>query len=265
MSAFTFKPRWLVMIGLLLALGLAGWPSPAQAQQADYRLNLSRDFGYSSGSQIRGNFTASIAGSQDNIQSVTYLIDGKSIAEVTTAPFKLKFVTTDYPLGWHDMSAQIHTKDGQTATTATRRYEFASADQESATMRTIVFPLLGGVLLIIVIALGAQVLAMRKKPKLDLPLGSPRQYGISGGAVCPKCHRPFALHWWALNAGIGSKIDCCDFCGHWGMVRRTSREELARAEAAEILMAQPEKPIQAESEEQKLKEMLDESRYTGKS
>jgi hypothetical protein len=49
------------------------------------------------------------------------------------------------------------------------------------------------------------------------------------------------------------------------MVRRASREELTRAEAAEVQMAQPEKPIQAESEEQKLKELLDESRYTDKS
>jgi Zn ribbon nucleic-acid-binding protein len=267
MGAFRFKPRWLLLIGLLLALGLAGWHSTVQAQQTGYRLNLSRNFGYSSGSQIRGNFTASIVGPQDNdnIQSVTYLIDGKSIAEVTTAPFKLQFVTTDYPLGWHDMSAQIHTKDGQTATTAVQHLEFASADQESAAVKSITFPLLGGVLLIVIIALGAQMLAMRKKPKLDLPLGTSRKYGITGGAICPRCHRPFALHWWALNAGIGGKLDRCDFCGRWGMVRRASREELTRAEAAEVQMAQPEKPIQAESEEQKLKELLDESRYTDKS
>jgi Bacterial Ig domain len=267
MGFFTFKPRWVVITGLLLVLGLAVWPSTAQAQQTNYSLNLSRDFGYSSGSQIRGNFTASIVGLQDNdnIQSVTYLIDGKSIAEVTTAPFTLKFVTTDYPLGWHDMSAQIQTKDGQTATTAVRRFEFASADQESAAVKNITFPLLGGVLLIVIIALGAQMLVLRKKPKLDLPLGSSRNYGITGGTICPRCHRPFALHWWAFNAGIGSKLDRCDFCGRWGMVRRASRDELARAEAAELEMAQPEKPIQAESEEQKLKEMLDESRYTDKS
>ena len=265
MGAYTFRRHWLVMMGLLLALGLACWPSTAQAQQADYRLNLSRDFGYGNGSQIRGNFSASVTGNQGNIQSVTYLIDGKMMAEVTAAPFRLKFVTGDYSYGWHDLAAQIHTKDGQTITTPARRFEFATPDQESATMRTIVFPLVGGILLIVVIIVGVQVLVMRKRPQLEIPLGAPRQYGISGGAVCPKCHRPFALHWWALNAGIGSKLDRCDFCGHWGMVRRTSRDELARAEAAEILMAQPEKPIQAESEEQKLKEMLDESRYTGKS
>ena len=132
-------------------------------------------------------------------------------------------------------------------------------------MKNIVLPLFGGILLIVVIILGAQMLMMRKRPKLDLPLGTARKYGITGGAICSKCHRPYAIHWWALNAGIGSKLDRCDFCGHWGLVRRASREDLARAEAAELQMAQPEKPIQAESEEQKLKAMLDESRYTDKS
>ena len=264
-GTFTIKRSWLVVFGLLLALGLAYWPSTAQAQQTDYHLNLSRDFGYGNGSQIRGNFSASIGGSQDNIQSVTYLLDGQSMAEVTTAPFKFKFVTMNYPLGWHDMSAQIHTKDGQTVTTATRRYEFASSEQESAMVKNVVLPLLGGLLLIVVIVIGVQMLTMRKKPKLDLPLGAPRKYGISGGTVCSRCHRPYAMHWWGLNAGIGTKLDRCDFCGHWGMARRASREELARAEAAELQMGQPEKPIQAASEEQKLKEMLDESRYTDKS
>jgi hypothetical protein len=256
----------LLVLSLVLGLALALWPTAASAQQEEYRLNLSRDFGYSNGAgQVRGNFTASIAGAQDNIQSVTFLIDGKSMGVVSAAPFTLKLVTTDYPLGWHDLSAQVQTKDGRTVTTAVRRYEFASADQESAAVRNILGPLLGGVFLIILLGIGVQVLLTRNRPKVSLALGAARKYGINGGTICPRCHRPFAIHWWALNAGITSKFDRCDYCGRSGLFKRYSREELAAAEAAELQMAQAEAPIQTVSEDQKLKDMLDESRYTDKS
>jgi hypothetical protein len=168
-------------------------------------------------------------------------------------------------LGFHDLSAQVQTKDGRTVTTAVRRFEFASADQESAAVRNIIAPLLGGVFLVIVVIIGVQVLLSRKRPKVNLPLGAARSYGIGGGTICPRCHRPFAIHWWALNMGITTKFDRCDYCGRSGLFKRYSREQLAAAEAAELQMAQPEKPIEAMSEEQKLKAMIDESRYTDKS
>jgi hypothetical protein len=258
--------NWMLGLSLLIGLFLALRPNPVQAQQDEYRLNVSRDFGYSSGAgQVRGNFSASIAGTQENIQSVTYLLDGKSMKEVTTAPFKLSFVTGNYPNGWHDMTAQVQTKDGRTVTTAARRFEFVSADQESAAMRNTVFPLLGVLLVIILATVGIQVAFTRNRPKVNLPLGASRKYGINGGTICPKCHRPFALHWWAMNAGFTSKIDRCDFCGRYGAFKRASRAELATAEAAELQMGQPEMPVHAATEEEKMKEMLNESRYTDKS
>jgi Zn ribbon nucleic-acid-binding protein len=168
-------------------------------------------------------------------------------------------------LGFHDLSAVVLTKDGQTLTTAVQRYEFASAAQESAAVRNIIVPLLSVVFVVIVVVIGIQVLTSRRRPKVNTPLGAARHYGINGGTICPKCHRPFALHWWALNAGITAKVDRCDYCGRYGFFKRYSREELAAAEAAEQQMAQPETPIQPASAEQKLKEMLDESRYTDKS
>lgn len=260
------RRRTLLFVGLMLALALALKPSAAWAQQEDFRLSISRTFGYSSGSgQVRGNFSASIVGNVDLIQEVTYLIDGESMGALDTPPFKLQFSTTNFPNGWHDLSAQILTKTGHYIDTGVRRMEFVSADQESAFMRSTVFPLLGGLFLIIVIVVGVQVLLSRNRPKVNLPLGAPRKYGINGGTICPKCHRPFAIHWWALNAGITSKFDRCDYCGRSGLFKRYSREQLAAAEAAELQMAGPETPIQPVSEEQKLKDMLDESRYTDKS
>ncbi len=260
------RRRVLFVFSLVLAVVLALWPTAAWAQQEEYSLNISRDFGYSNGSsQVRGNFTASIVGQLANVKEVTYLMDGESMGAVATSPYKLHFVTTNYPLGWHDLSAQVLTKDGRNIVTAVRRFEFASAEQESAAVRNIIFPLLGGLVLVIAIVIGVQLLLNRNKPKVSLELGAARQYGISGGAICPRCRRPFAIHWWALNAGITSKIDRCDHCGRFGYVRRASREELAAAEAAELQMAQPETPLQAETEAQKLKNILDESRYTDKS
>jgi hypothetical protein len=256
----------LFVFSLVLGLALALMPTVALAQQEEYRLNISRTFGFSSGSgQVRGNFSASITGQLDNVQEVTYLIDGESMGVVSAPPFKLPFVTSNFPVGWHDLSAQVLTKDGRNVETGVRQFEFVSADQESAFFRNTVLPLLGVLFLVIILGIGIQVLFTRNKSKVNLPLGAARKYGISGGTICPKCHRPFAIHWWAFNAGITSKFDRCDFCGRYGLFRRYNRDKLAAAEAAELQMAQPEKPIQAASEEQKLKEMLDESRYTDKS
>jgi hypothetical protein len=264
MQAFRSHRYWFLGCTLLLAWALAFFTLPVKAQQDGYRLNLNRDYGYSSGSQIRGNFSASIV-PQENIKTVTYLIDGMPMAEVTAAPFKLKFKTTDYPEGWHELSAQIQTNDGQTVSTAVRRFEFASSEQESETMKKIVLPLLGGILLITIIGIGAQMLLMRNKPKINLAPGARRPYGLSGGAICPRCKRPFAIHWWALNAGFFTKLDRCDYCGRWGIVRRASQADLAAAEAAELQSNQPESPIQGETEDEKLRQMLDESRFTDKS
>jgi hypothetical protein len=68
----------------------------------------------------------------------------------------------------------------------------------------------------------------------------------------------------ALNAGIGSKFTRCIFCGKWSVVRRLSLNELRAAEAAELADAQPEQPLHEKSEAEKLKDLMDESRFTDK-
>ncbi len=55
-----------VLLGLLL-----GSTSLVLAQSEEYRLNVHRNIGYSSGSQIRGSFSIDIVGPA-NIQAVTY-------------------------------------------------------------------------------------------------------------------------------------------------------------------------------------------------
>lgn len=246
------------------AFFLSGWlrASPVQAQSEEYRLNIKKSFGFSGGGQIRGTFENDVIGPVENIQSVTYLLDGQPMSEVTQSPFSLTWKTTDYPLGSHDLSAAVKTKDGRTLTTAVRRLEFVSPQEESQAMQRIIIPMLGGMLVLIVIGIGSQILILRNKPTTQLPLGAPRKYGISGGTICPRCHRPYAGHWWAFNSGIMTKFDRCDFCGKWARVRPLSRAELEAAEKAELADAQPGVAINSKTEEEKLKEMLDQSRYS---
>jgi hypothetical protein len=240
---------------------LASFIFSVQGQQDEYRLNVHRNFGYSSGSQIRGSFNLDIVGPTGTIKSVTYLADGQIMSQVDTAPFSLSFQTSSYSVGWHDLSAIVETTDGKKITTGSRRYEFATAQQESSTMLSILVPLLGGVLLVFVFVIGSQMLFQKNKPTHSLPLGAPRSYGLTGGGVCPHCHRPFSLHWWSINAGLRTKFDRCDFCSKWSLIRRLSPAELAAAETAELQMIPAGPTIVSKTEDEKMKEMIDNSRY----
>jgi hypothetical protein len=248
-----------VVFSLLLAFCLMLLASPVLAQSS-FTLNVHRNIGYSSGAQIRGSFNMAVVGGS-NIQSVTFLIDGQPMQQVTAAPFSINFDTGQYSFGWHDLSASVQTTDGQMVVTPVRRFEFATSQQEADSVKSIVVPLIGGVAVIVLIILGGQVLFLRNKPRADLPLGAPRQYGIAGGAVCPRCHRPFPLSFMALNLGLG-KFARCVFCGKWSLVRPLRMDQLRAAEAAELAEAQPGQPMAEKSESEKMKDLLDDSRYS---
>jgi hypothetical protein len=57
------------------------------------------------------------------------------------------------------------------------------------------------------------------------------------------------------------KIDRCPYCGKWSFVSRSSIPDLHLAEAAELANAQPEQPFGVESDTDKLKKELDDSRF----
>jgi hypothetical protein len=250
---------------LVLVLSFIFIVIPVKAQDG-YRLNVSRVFGYSGGSDIRGTFSAAVIGDTAAIQSVTFQIDGQAMLNgtFTTPPFKLQFQTQDYPFGWHDLTALIQTKDGRSITTTTRRYQFVSSSEEGAAVAKITIPLLGGTFLLILFGLGIQVLALRNKPKVSLPLGTPRKYGLNGGSICPHCHRPYPLHWWSFNVGLRYKYDRCDFCGKWGRVKVLKQQELKNAETLELKMAEPDHPMPTLTPEEKVRQQLDDSRFTDK-
>jgi len=248
-----------LIISFFCAVCLAWMASPVLAQSG-FSLNVNRTFGYSSGSQIRGTFNLAVIG-QGSIQSVTYLLDGQAMKQVTSAPFTLSFNTTDYPSGFHDLSASVQTADGQTTVTPVQRFEFATPEQESASVKSVIIPIIGGVVLIVLLMVGGQFLFFRNRQKNNIPLGSPRNYGFMGGGVCPRCHRPFAFTLLAMNAGLG-KFTRCEFCGKWSIVRRLSLADLRAAEAAEITEGQPDQPIPQKTEKEKLNDLIDDSRFT---
>lgn len=232
---------------------------PVLAQDTTYRLDINRDFGYGNGSDIRGNFSIKINGDTEKIQTVTYLIDGKQMAQLAQAPFKLQFKTSDYPDGWHDLSAILIANGGTQYTTPVVRLNFVSAEQQNQVMQQIF-----GFVLLLFIVLGAiglfsQWVSMRgHKPGEP---GYQRNYGWLGGTICRHCNRPFPIHFWSLRLAV-VRFDRCDNCGKWSLVRRYNIDVLRAAEQAEAAAIRNEtSQVATESDEDKLRKMAEESKY----
>ena len=244
-------------LGGLAALLLLASPVLAQT---GLNLSVRKDFGYNNGSQIRGTFSMSVS-SPESLRSVTFFIDGKQVGVASAAPFSWQFQTTDFADGWHQLTATALTAGGQALTSDARRFEFISQAQEQSGMSRIIVPILGIVAGIFVLMIGFQFLAFRSRKREPVPLGAHRRYGIRGGAICPRCGRPTPIHLTALNVGIGTKLDTCENCGRFGLLRPRPLEELRRAEAAEVADARPDAPVREQSAEERLREQLDSSRY----
>lgn len=230
------------------------------ASSSAYRLNVSRLFGYSSGNQVKGSFRLSIVGLTD-IQSVDYQIDGKVMATVNTAPFQLDFQTETYPLGVHTLSAIVTTTDGRNVELPDRQFEFATAQQEQQSIVNVIVPLGSVVLLAVALGVGLPFIFNRNKKHEFVPLGTARSYGFRGGAICPKCQRPTVLHPFAPHFGFRTKYDVCENCGKWSLMTVLPEGELRKAEAEEAKSIQ-NNHLAPKTEEEKLKEILDDSKYT---
>ncbi|MCC6188910.1 MAG: hypothetical protein IT318_07735 [Anaerolineales bacterium] len=249
--------RSVLLTGALLALLL---PAGAAAQDDELRLFVRRNFGYSGGSQIQGSFRMEAEGPAD-LASVTFKVDDQVVGADSEAPFRVDFDTDDYGLGWHDLTAQGETASGRALVSAARRFEFVSAAAGWETAWRIMAPLLGVLLVVMLLVVGTSLLQLRRGRRHPAPLGARRNYGLFGGTICPKCGRPFALHLWGLNLLVG-KLDRCDHCGRWSVVRALPLEQLRAAEAAERRAAQPAGEHPAESAEEQLRRQLDDSRFT---
>jgi hypothetical protein len=252
-NAFSLKVALIfILVGVLVT------PVFAQSQN-NLQIGITKTFGFASGNQIRGTFTLYITGSA-SIKSVQYLVDNKPLGTASSAPFNLTFQTTDYAIGFHDISAVVTTSDGGTITVAARTFEFATSDQETSTTMRILIPIIAVVVLVLLIGAGAQIFFFRKK-FVSLAPGTPRNYGIAGGTICPRCHRPYSLHFWAVRLVV-VRFDRCDFCGKWAFVRAYPLDALRAAEQNELATAGTASIPDAKSEEEKLRDLIDKSKYT---
>lgn len=260
------RTSWMQICAVcLLVFTLMGTSlAPALAQTPEavvYALSLTRDFGYGNGGQIRGAFSARVSG-PDGYTKVVYTIDGQVMAELISAPFTLQFNTSSYPAGVHELAARVTGADGKEYTTPARTVQFVTQEEQNAGMQKILVPMLGlifGVLLLVVLG---QTLLFRRR-KQDTPLGAERNYSISGGAICPKCHRPTPLHLMGMNLGLG-KFDYCENCGKWSLMRRVPLEILRAAEITEKVQASKDEALPSTgepTEEEKLRELIEKSKY----
>lgn len=248
---------------LLIVLFLLSIPASVMAQSTEFRLRARRDFGYGNGSDVRGNFSLTVDGDQNSIQSVAYLMDNQPLTTTDQPPFKFSFRTSSYPNGVHQFTAVVTKKDGSQVTTEPVSLNFLSADQESGSMQRILIPLLGGIFLLMLVGIGSQVFVMRQGS--GKTAAARRNYGFKGGTICPRCGRPYAIHFFAINL-IGGALDRCDYCGKWALVTRRRPDELAAAERAEDAAEQVSESIlpgaEPQSEEERLKKLLDDSKYS---
>jgi DNA-directed RNA polymerase subunit RPC12/RpoP len=244
-------------ICLALFISCALVVSALAQTSSDLTISLHRDFGYSGFNDIQGTFTLKAAGPAD-LSRVVFLIDDQVMAEVNQPPFQVSFNTGSYALGQHTLSATGYTSQGAELESNQIRPNFVSAEEGWQAGLKFALPILGIGLVIAVIAVVGPWLLGRRKPRGPMP-DIPADYGLFGAAVCPRCGRPFARHWWGLNMMAG-KLDRCPHCGKWSLVRRATPDRLQEAEdQVRQTIVKSQEP--AVSEEQRLQRDLEDSRF----
>jgi DNA-directed RNA polymerase subunit RPC12/RpoP len=253
------KIRFLTLFFLILGIAVL-FASPASAQQGTgLSLNLSRNFGFSSGTgRIQGQFTLKASG-PTNLLRVVFYIDDQEMGEATQSPFNYSFNTGTYSLAQHSLSAVGYTSDGQELRSNVINAQFITSAQAGQSTLRIVIPILVVVLGAVVLSALIPLLSTRGKTE-KLPLGSQRNYGMMGGTICPKCGRPFPIQFWGINM-LAGKLNRCPYCGKWSIVRRRSMDDLKAAEQAELEQATSGAMPSPLSEEDKLRKELDNSKY----
>lgn len=221
-------------------------------ESARLLLRLNRDFGSAFGSRIQGTFSFRVDGPNDLVR-VVFLIDGESIGEDDEAPWRSQFRTDDYVDGLHRMSAIGYTADDQELRSNEIQRVFISDRQAGQYVLTLLVP-------VAILIIGGYALTAWIANRGRQQSGRPPASGILGGAVCPNCRHPYALHLWGINL-VAGRLDRCPHCGKWALVRRASPEAL---QAAVELWNEEGKPSDSAaplSDEERLRRDLDESRF----
>jgi DNA-directed RNA polymerase subunit RPC12/RpoP len=237
---------WVIVFALVMLVA-----APVRAQEAALRIALHKQFGFSLGGQIQGTFKLTAHGPAD-LARVEFKIGNEILGKVNQPPFELTFSTDKYPHGNYELSAVGQTAGGRTIQSNVLHVEFVSAETGWKAAGQIIIPILALVgIVLLAAALGP--LWLERAGEQTHPS---RSYALLGGTVCPKCGRPFGLHWWAPNL-VASKYDRCPHCGKWSVVRRVSREQLAEAATHESVTPEISELDPAE----KLRRQIEESRF----
>ncbi len=253
------KNRLFILVTLLASLIFA--TSVLAQEEEELKLSMSRDFGYSSGTgDIQGTFSMKVTG-PDNLVKVQFYIDETMIAEDTESPFRVQFVTDNYPLGMHTMYAIGFTSDGRELRTREVTANYVSAEEGWDTALKIIGPVFGIILVVALLSAVLPALGGGRRKGVLLPPGE-RNYGVVGGTICPRCGHPFPLNLFSPNMVVGKLVRCPN-CGKWFIGRVASKEALRAAEEAAWVQAHGKPQVNEMTEGEKLRKELDDSKYQG--
>jgi len=242
--------RKILLIVVVFVISLVPFSVVAQGEET-LDLQLRRDWGFGAGGQIQGKFSLRVNGPED-IAKVEFVIDDEVVGTSTESPFRYQFNTDEFPPGVHTLTAVGYKADGTLVYGKEFVRQFLSAEQARSSTMKIIVPLLLVVGVISLVGILGPALMGRGK---EFKLG---QYGAAGGVVCPRCEFPYSRSMMAPNLVVG-KLQRCPHCGKWAIVPRASQVTL---EAAEQRWAREgTSSVEAPSEDEKMKQMIDDSRY----
>lgn len=241
----------------LLCLLLLGIPARASAQTEEpLSLNFSRDWGYSGfGGEIQGTFSMHVTG-PEALKEVWFLVDGTVVRVDPEPPFRYQFETGAFAPGQHTLAAIGVLADGTQLRSAALTRQFLSKEEADAQTRGLVFPMLLGIGAIALLGVAGPLLLSRKKRF------TPGQYGLAGGAICPRCSLPYSRGIVSPNL-LAGKLERCPHCGKWAVVRRAPPAELEAAERRLASRGEAEAAIAPLTEEERMRKLLDASRFEG--
>ena len=247
------KQTTKLLLILLVSALLITSPALAQDQPEELLISFTRNFGYGGFGKIQGTFTLKVQ-NPEGFTKVEYLLDGEVVNTTTESPFKYQFNTSSFPVGIHTISAIGYLADGSTVLAPEISREFISSSDAWSNTGSMIIPILAAVAVVTVLGAAIPMLMGRKK------VHKPGVYGAAGGAICRKCGMPFSRNFLSPNLLVG-KLERCPHCGKLDIVPAASAAALQEAE--ERLAADGETEIKDISEEEKLRRMIDDSRYDG--
>jgi hypothetical protein len=240
---------FLLLLSLLVPI-----QTYAQEDEGSITLNVRRIFGFRLMNRIQGRYSFSVDG-PDNLEKVEILMDGEVVYELTGSPFKVEFSTAEFPPGVHSFRAIGYTEDGKILQSEPGEYAVLSAEEAQEGLGKYFLPLIIGIIVLIALAgiFSGLITGRRGKYRIG-------EYGTAGGAICKRCGFPFSRHILSPNLVIG-KLERCPHCGAVAIVRRGSPTELQEAEQRILTSLQGVQEDRVEMKDERLKRMIDDSRY----